>query len=31
MAAGDTLELLLTHCYAGREDSYNAYILSHMS
>ena len=29
MAAGDTLELLLTHCYAGREDSYNAYILSH--
>lgn len=30
MAAGDTLELLLTHCYAGREDSYNAYILSHM-
>ena len=31
MAAGDTLELLLTHCYAGREDSYNAYILSHMN
>lgn len=30
MTAGDTLELLLTHCYAGREDSYNAYILSHM-
>lgn len=30
MAAGDTLELLLTHCYAGREDSYNAYILSHL-
>ena len=30
MAAGDTLELLLTHCYGGREDSYNAYILSHM-
>ena len=31
MTAGDTLELLLTHCYAGREDSYNAYILSHMN
>lgn len=31
MAEGDTLELLLTHCYAGREDSYNAYILSHMN
>lgn len=30
MAAGDTLELLLTHCYAGKEDSYNAYILSHL-
>ena len=30
MAAGDTLELLLTHCYAGKEDRYNAYILSHM-
>lgn len=30
MAAGDTLELLLTHCYAGSEDSYNAYILSHL-
>lgn len=31
MTAGDTLELLLTHCYAGKEDSYNAYILSHMN
>lgn len=30
MAAGDTIELLLTHCYAGHEDSYNAYILTHM-
>lgn len=30
MTAGDIIELLLTYCYAEHEDSYNAYILSHM-